>query len=165
MTEALYLLRHGIAVPHGTPGVEEDDRPLTPEGRRRSRQVARGLRALGVEVDRIVSSPLPRARETARIAAEVLGWDDRLEFADVLRAGSSAVAIAGWLAAREERRLMLVGHDPALSDLIGYLVLGEIRPVAGLRRAGVAALVRPAGATHHVLDWLARPALLRKLGR
>jgi len=45
MTE-LYVLRHGIAVPHGTPGIAEDDRPLTPEGEKRMKQIGKGLRRL-----------------------------------------------------------------------------------------------------------------------
>ena len=37
----LFLLRHGIAVEHGTPGYERDaDRPLTPKGERRLGRIA-----------------------------------------------------------------------------------------------------------------------------
>ena len=64
MTE-LFILRHGIAVPHGTPGIADDERPLTSKGEHRMRQVGRGLAALRLDVERIVTSPLPRARRTA----------------------------------------------------------------------------------------------------
>ena len=60
MTE-LFILRHGIAVPHGTQGIADDERPLTSKGERRMRQVGRGLTALRLDVERIVTSPLPRA--------------------------------------------------------------------------------------------------------
>src|SRR6267154_2788646 len=93
----LYLLRHGIAVAHGTPGVAETDRPLTPKGEKRVRQIAEGLERLGIEPDRILTSPLPRARRTAEIVAEVLGLEDRLEIADALRAGRSAGSIRTWV--------------------------------------------------------------------
>lgn len=94
--ERLYLLRHGIAVPHGTPGIEDDDRPLTPKGEKRVRQVAYGLKHLGLDVQKIVSSPLPRAYRTAEIVARVLESPDLLETADELRAGASADSIASW---------------------------------------------------------------------
>ena len=73
----LYILRHGIAVEPGTPGIPDDERPLTPKGEKRMRQIARGLRKLDLKLDRIVTSPLPRARATAEIVADVLDARDR----------------------------------------------------------------------------------------
>ncbi|MBM3462072.1 MAG: phosphohistidine phosphatase SixA, partial [Armatimonadetes bacterium] len=64
----LYILRHGIAYDHGHPDYPDDDsRPLTPKGRRRTRRIARGMRDLGLRFDAILTSPLPRARQTAEI--------------------------------------------------------------------------------------------------
>ncbi len=45
----LYILRHGIAVDPGTPGIPDDERPLTPKGEKRMRQIARGLAPAGPE--------------------------------------------------------------------------------------------------------------------
>ena len=158
--KSIYIVRHGIAVPHGTPEIADDDRPLTPEGEARTREVARGLKALKVQADAIATSPLPRARRTAEIVAEVLGMSAVLEDVDILRAGNEAEVIAEWLATRGEARLMVVGHNPAVSDLVG-LLLGHPGAIGELRRAGVAALVDE-GAGYR-LDWLARPRLLRGL--
>lgn len=159
----LYLLRHGIAVPHGTPGVREDDRPLTPEGEREVGQVSEGLKRLKVKPDRIVTSPLPRARKTAEIAAAVLGLDGRLENADVLKPGSPARAMKDWLATRDESRLMLVGHNPNLSDLLALLAgLDEGAPAFELKKAGVAALRADSGGGYRV-HWLATPKMIRRL--
>src|SRR5262249_54868870 len=108
----LYILRHGIAVEPGTPGIPDDERPLTPKGRRPIREIGRALRRRDLPLDRIVTSPLPRASATAEIAAEELGVEDRLETADVLRAGSDARAIRDWLRQRTENCLMIVGHNP-----------------------------------------------------
>ena len=58
----LFILRHGIAIPHGTPGIADDERPLTSKGERRIHQVGRGLAALRLGVEKIVTSPLPRPR-------------------------------------------------------------------------------------------------------
>lgn len=166
--QRLYLLRHGIALPHGTPDVADDDRPLTPKGERRVRQVAYGIKHLGLKLDKIVSSPLPRAYRTAEIAARVLGKPDLLETADALRAECDAPSIASWLKTRAEDRLMLVGHNPALSALIGQLVLGDGKAeICELRRAGMAALsAAPADAPdpRMRIEWIARPRLIRRLG-
>ena len=157
---ALYIVRHGIALPHDTPDVADDDRPLTPEGEARTREVAHGLKTLKVRVDAIATSPLPRARRTAEIVAEVLGLMDVLEDADILRAGNEAEVIAEWLATRGEASLMVVGHNPGVSDLVG-LLLGNAGSIGELRRVGVAALVDEGSGWR--LDWLARPRLLRGL--
>src|SRR5919204_6466934 len=66
----LLIIRHAIAVPRGTPDMADDQRPLTPKGRKRFRRAARGLAAILKRPDALLSSPLPRARETADIAAK-----------------------------------------------------------------------------------------------
>jgi phosphohistidine phosphatase len=158
----LYILRHGIAAPHGTPGVPEADRPLTPRGEDRIKDVARGLRRLELDLERIVTSPLPRARRTAEIVADSLGLGDRLEDADELRAGAAARSIRDWLSGRPEGRLMIVGHNPDLTDLVALLLglSGGTAPFE-LKKGGVATL-RSAPAGGFALDWLATPRLLRK---
>ena len=164
MTE-LFILRHGIAVAPGTPGIADGQRPLTPKGRKRVREIALGLRRLDLKLDRIVTSPLPRARSTAEIVAEVLNVASRLEIAEALKAGAAAQAVLGWLRGRDEDRLLLVGHDPTLTDLITLLVTGTLTSQVGaLKKGGVAALRPLPGSTdRYVLDWLATPRLIRRL--
>jgi phosphohistidine phosphatase len=159
----LYLLRHGIAVPHGTPEMQDDDRPLTSKGEKRMRQIGRGMRRLGLDLDRIVTSPLPRARRTAEIVADALGLADLLEDSDALRPDRSAAMIRDWALGRPEKNLMLVGHNPSFSDLIGLLIAGEHAPQVGeLKKGGLATLVaRPESGFQ--LDWLAPPRILRRL--
>jgi phosphohistidine phosphatase len=161
----LYIVRHGIAVPHDTPGIAEEDRPLTEEGRKRSRRVAEGLRLLGVAPASIVSSPLPRAWQTAEIVADELGMSSVLESADELKAGRGAASIRDWLDSRPEASLMIVGHDPAFSDLVGLLITGSLdRPICELKRAAVAALTRKREVGEgYRLDWIAPPQLLRRI--
>ena len=162
MTE-LYVLRHGIAVPHGTPDVPEDERPLTAKGRKRMRQIGRGLHRLDLEPDRIISSPLPRAWQTAEIVASELELSDRLEAADALRADRDAAAIRDWLLTLQEPRLMIVGHNPTLSTLLGLLVTGRPDlPLCELKKGGIAALSTRDGGGY-TLDWIAPPRLLRRL--
>jgi phosphohistidine phosphatase len=162
----LYVVRHGIAVPHGTPGVPDDERPLTRKGEERMRMIGRGLAAIGLEVDGIVSSPLPRALRTAQIVARELDLLNRLETSEVLSAGSEAVEIHDWLRGRTDRRLMIVGHNPAFSELVGLLVLGETgRLPLELKKGGIAALSASDSARLlYKIDWIAPPRLLCRLG-
>ena len=161
----LYILRHGIAVEHGTPGFRDDERPLTPKGERRMRQIAGGLLLLELALDRIVTSPLPRARKTAEIVADVMGIRERLEISSVLQTGSDAAAIQRWLRERSEDRLMVVGHNPTLSDLVSLLVLGSTEPlICDLKKGGIAALTRPPGSmSTYEIAWIAPPRLFRSV--
>src|SRR6478609_6869639 len=115
--DRLYLLRHGIAVPHGTEGIEDDKRPLTSQGQRRMRAIARGLKELDIKLDRILTSPLPRAAKTAEIVADVLDVAEIVEVVDPLRADRDAGSILEYLKQRDERRVMIVGHNPSFTDL------------------------------------------------
>jgi phosphohistidine phosphatase len=130
------------------------------------RQIGRGLAAFGLELDRIITSPLPRARRTAEIVAAKLGMSARLETSKVLGADSDARTIRSWLRERTESRLMIVGHNPALSDLVGLLVLGEPgRLPIVLKKGGMAALSSSAlSGQRYNLDWFAPPGMLRRLG-
>jgi phosphohistidine phosphatase len=164
MTE-LYILRHGIAVPHGLPGISEEERPLTPKGERRMRQVGRGLAALGLELDKIVTSPLPRARRTAQLVAQELGLVDSLETSTMLSAGAEPLGLRDWLRKRAEERLMIVGHNPDLSDLVSLLILGEIGKFPfELKKGGIVALTTaPHLGPLFQLDWTAPAGLVRRL--
>jgi phosphohistidine phosphatase len=160
----LYLLRHGLAVPHGTEGFADDERPLTEKGERRIRQVARGLRRLGLKLDRIVTSPLPRALRTAEIVADVLDAAFLLEESDALVPTATAESIRDWLAGRPEARIMAVGHNPSLSELLTLLLTGSPTPtICELRKGGLAAL-RDEPNRRFQVDWIARPRLIRRLG-
>jgi phosphohistidine phosphatase len=161
----LYIVRHGIAVEPGTSGIPDDERPLTPKGEKRMRQIARGLRILEIKLDRIVTSPLIRARATAEIIADALDARELLETSNVLQTGSSAPAVERWLRERTENRLMIVGHNPTLSDLLSLLVLGSTqRPICDMKKGGIAALGQNAGAKElYQLHWIAPPRLIRGL--
>ena len=159
----LYVLRHGIAVAHGTPGYEEDERPLTAKGRKRLKEQLRGFKALGVMPGRILSSPLPRARETAEIVAKGLGIEDRLELVQQLRPQASSASIRRWLDVLPGESAMIVGHDPAFSELISVLPLGAGTPrVTDLKKGGLACFqVEPTG--RYTMEWLLTPRVLRRL--
>ena len=120
----LYVMRHGEPVKRGEAGNPDDSkRPLTPQGRKRTQQIAKGLRRMEFRVDWIVSSPLARAVETAQVLAESLACRIPVEFSDTLGPEGSAEAVIALLARYPDRkRTLLVGHEPGLSELARRLI-------------------------------------------
>jgi len=139
----LYLIRHASAVPSGTPGIPDDERPLTPRGERRWRRAARGLARLLKRPDALLSSPLPRAWRTAEIAAAAWGRPAP-EPADALAGGRFEEWEALLAAYGADARVALVGHEPHLSSLLASL-LGASGGTLPFKKGGVA-VVELAGA-------------------
>lgn len=165
-------MRHGIAVPReDNPGMPDAERPLTEEGVRRTRQVVQGLGQLGITCDRIFTSPLVRARQTAEIAAQVLGLEDRVEEWAELGAGGSNEALLHRLqtAARQRRlrAVLLIGHEPQLSELTSLLLSGRPDLSVDFKKAGICCL--QGGPTPRwgqaTLRWLLTPGQFRLLGK
>ena len=67
------LIRHAESVPPGTPGVDDDDRPLTDDGRRAAAELAYELE--GYELTAMYSSPYARALETLEPLATIRGLE------------------------------------------------------------------------------------------
>jgi phosphohistidine phosphatase len=123
----------------------------------------RGFKALDVMPERILSSPLPRARETAEIVAKGLGIEDRLELVPQLRPIASAASIRRWLDVLPGDSVMIVGHDPAFSELMSVLPLGAGSPrITDLKKGGLACFqVDPTG--RYAMEWLLTPRILRRM--
>lgn len=134
----LFILRHGIAVDHGAAGYENDDeRPLTSKGERKVRMIADAMKALEISFDLILSSPLARAGETAEIVAKTLKAKKRLQLTDRLSPQESAEPLIEYLqeqGAVEE--VLLVGHEPFLSQLISLLISGSPDSSVLLKKGG-----------------------------
>jgi phosphohistidine phosphatase len=161
----LYLVRHGIAVDRTDPNCPpEVERYLTREGIKKTREVAEGVRALGVEPTLLITSPYVRAAQTAQIFAEVFEYArDKIRESAELRPGSSPAAFLKELAHLKAREVMAFGHAPHLDQLIANLV-GAHGVFTALKKAGVAALEfdSPAEAKA-TIAWLLPPKVLRRL--
>ena len=131
----LVLLRHGKAAPTGAEG--DRLRPLLPEGRQQVASVGARLQALGWWPDKAIVSPALRARQTHE--ALVPGIPG--EVADELYTGG-ALAIRQRLLDAGDGFLMIIGHNPALSELASRLtgVRVALEPAAAglLRHPGEA---------------------------
>src|SRR5687768_492507 len=111
----LFFLRHGIAEDRRS-GFPDEQRRLTAEGIDEMRDVGQGMKALGLQFEAILTSPLTRARETAELAARALGQEDRLHEEPRLASGATFSAFEAALQGRSPRdSVLLVGHEPDLS--------------------------------------------------
>jgi phosphohistidine phosphatase len=157
----LIIIRHAIAVARGTPGVPDDERPLTENGKRRFKEVARGLAQICGCPDVLLTSPLPRAAATADIAAKAWGGISPTN-EPILARGSPDEIIMVLSRYASDQRIALVGHEPMLSALLARLVGSRTGDRFTLRKGGVAHLDLPGPpAEGGRLDWLVRPKMLR----
>jgi phosphohistidine phosphatase len=160
-------MRHGIAAERVGPFAANDAaRPLTLKGRKRTKQVATGLKSLGVGFDCIVTSPLVRARETAEIVAATSRGEVPVEFCNALKPGGAFEEILSFLSkSRRYGRILLVGHEPDLSGLAARLIGAS--PVVNLTfKKGGCCLIhfdkRPEQSAGQLVWWLT-PRVLRSL--
>jgi len=165
----LYLLRHGIAVELGERGSARDaDRPLIPKGMRKVRAVAQALKSMEPEFDVIFSSPYVRARQTAEIVASAFGVEKRLKLCEHLVPGGSLRRLIEFLnrLAPKPENVLLVGHEPSLSELTSLLVFGEPGCALTLKKAGVCMMsvsrLQPGRCAS--LEWLLTPKQLELMG-
>jgi len=132
------FLRHGLAMDPSDPACPPDPlRPLTEQGKLRTRRVAQGMAHLKLQVDRIWTSPYLRAMQTAQIAAQVLGVPaDRIEQTGDLVPHADPRTIAGRL--RDATGpILCVAHAPILDGVIATLVGAQL-PVTALKKSGLA---------------------------
>jgi phosphohistidine phosphatase len=151
----LYFLRHGEADwPSWTK--PDDERPLTDFGKKEVRQVAKFLNRLKVKPGLIVTSPLPRALQTAEVAAEQL--KTKLRQDEALEPGFGISELRTVLKRHRSKVLMLVGHEPDFSSVISALTGASLK----LSKAGVALVDIDPGAQEGRLLWLFPPKFARK---
>lgn len=118
----IYLMRHAEAVPEDQ-GLSDRDRYLTRRGREAARIAARLLKAEGVELDAIVTSPLPRAVQTAELVADGLDYIDVVEALAALAPGAHPRVALGELPSRGNS-ILVVGHEPGIS-MLGALLIAQ----------------------------------------
>jgi phosphohistidine phosphatase len=118
----LYVMRHGPAQDQSDSGLD-GDRALTPSGRERVRSVAKLLVHLGEAPAAIVTSPLVRAVQTAEIVAVVtqLAPKGSVEVRREMSPSGDARDLVGALATEGRKRVLIVGHEPDLGDLVTTL--------------------------------------------
>ena len=122
MTHTIYLVRHGIAADAG-PGEHDADRALTADGKHKLKQIAAGLKLIGVAPAVILASPLRRTRETADVLQAALEAPLGVELCAALAPGHPATEVVAELRPYHDRgEVLLVGHQPDMGELASQLL-------------------------------------------
>jgi phosphohistidine phosphatase len=156
----LLLLRHGIAEERSLDRPDEKRR-LTPEGIEKMREEAKAFLRIGLKPDLVLTSPLRRCAETAKIVADTLGLTDRL-YEDERIAPGFRLGDLQKIAEQnpDAQQMMVVGHQPDLGMIAGQLIAS---PALDLKKGGLIRidtdLIQPG---RGVLVWMLAPGLLVK---
>jgi phosphohistidine phosphatase len=143
-TTELYIIRHGLAGEHGS-YKNDGDRPLTPEGIRKTQQVAKRLLELDLQFELILTSPYVRAFQTAEILQST-GLSQHLETSANLLPQGNFEAWFSWFErwqSADKKALAIVGHEPDLGQWAEFLIWGEVRNRLKLKKAGIIGLNVP----------------------
>jgi phosphohistidine phosphatase len=143
----LCFLRHGEADWRNW-DKPDDERPLTERGRKEMKRVAKFLEQLKFSPDTIITSPLPRASQTAQIVADRLGVDLKTDAS--LAHGFNLERLRRLIAKTDAECVVVVGHEPEFSHVIKDLTGGKIK----IGKAGVALLETNRSCTSGTLRWL-----------
>ena len=150
----LYFLRHGEA---DWPdwNKPDDDRPLTERGKKEMKKIAAFLEQLELPLDQIITSPLPRAKQTAEPVAE--RFDMELSEDDLLKPGFSAGQLKPLLKKYPGDAIVVVGHEPDFTNTIAALTGASLK----LSKAGLALVELDPAKMRGRLLWLIPPKIAK----
>lgn len=117
----MFIMRHGPAE-DDAPSGHDFDRALTSSGRERVARVAQALDHKGEAPRVILSSPLVRALQTAELVAQFCKPDEPVRVRREIAPGGDLRGLLMEIARSGQKRVMLVGHEPDLSELVAGLL-------------------------------------------
>ena len=163
----LFILRHGDAGRRSAVFKDDSKRPLTLDGKKEIEEISKGLLSLGIEFDYIFSSPLLRSKQTAEIVFNNLKCKNQLSELDELKPEGSKLQLYKKLSnLKQESSVLIVGHEPYLSELVGEAVSGGNSRIdlkkAGLIRIRTTAFIPK---IQGELRWLLTPKHLKRISK
>jgi phosphohistidine phosphatase len=157
----IYFLRHASAGTHLANPKKDEKRGLDKDGIEQCGYVGRALAALDVQVDALISSPLKRATQTASLVGNEMGYEGKLQTEVALRPEATFADFRRLLEkCAKQEAIMVVGHNPNLSEFLGRLISeGGSESSVDLKKGAVARVDfdRNSG----VLQWCLTPKILR----
>ncbi|RCK74481.1 MAG: Phosphohistidine phosphatase SixA [Ignavibacteriae bacterium] len=118
----IYLLRHGEAVER----YESDrTRPLSDNGIKEIRKIGEFLKKGNVLIDKIYSSPLFRAYQSAMIIGKEINFNDDIVELDLLLPESKPDEVLSYLSQIDYSSVLLVTHQPLIGSLVSILIFGR----------------------------------------
>src|SRR6476646_5946186 len=159
----LYFLRHASAGEPVSNPKKDEKRALDQTGIEQCGYVGRALAALDAQVDVIISSPLKRAAQTASLVGNEMGHEGKLQLDDALRPTASFADFRKMLDKYSRHdSLMVVGHNPTLSEFLGRSVSeGGCEAAVDLKKGAVARV--ETNRNSGLLVWCLTPKILRTL--
>jgi phosphohistidine phosphatase len=137
----LFIIRHGPAGKSLDDTKMDETRPLTKKGKKKMKDIAKGLSDMDIQFDRIVTSPLVRCSETADILSKCCVDKKSVEPIDALRPGGSSDELIGYLNALDGvNTVAIVGHEPFLSEFASYCLAKSKNSFIDLKKGGIIAL-------------------------
>jgi phosphohistidine phosphatase len=162
----VFFLRHGEAGNRVSIPSKDVERALTESGKKEIEEIAESFRRMDLEFDEIVSSPLARARETAEIVANAQKKSGKVELWEELRPEGNRLDLFRKLSRlRQDAYILLVGHEPYLSNVIGEIISGSLASKIKIKKGGLARVQitsfapKPSGE----LWWLLTPRQLKRM--
>jgi phosphohistidine phosphatase len=159
----VYFLRHANAGNHLANPKKDEKRALDKEGIEQCGYVGRALAALDVQVDTVISSPLKRATQTAALIGNEMGHEGKLQIDAALRPQATFAEFRKLVDKyAQQEAIMVVGHNPNLSEFLGRVISDAGCEAAVELRKGAVARVelrRTSGSLH----WVLTPKVLRAL--
>jgi len=127
MSRTLILLRHGKS----DWDTEDDDfnRPLKKRGKNASTQAGKWLRQNKFTPDFVITSTAKRAVQTAELACDAMGIRNKNIYRQkhIYLATPEELLFSLEDCPKQARRVMLVGHNPGLEELLYFLVDGNVK--------------------------------------
>ncbi len=159
----IYFLRHASAGKAYSNPKKDESRPLDEEGILQARYVGRMLANLDVQVEQIISSPLKRALQTASLVANELAFEGEVQRDDALRPESEVAQFQAMVARyRKYEAIMVVGHNPSLTEFLAKAVSSASGPAHIEIKKGAVAKVEMNGRSG-TLQWLVTARIARSL--
>ena len=161
----LYLLRHASAGMRRVNPLLDVKRPLDKEGKQHCLHLAHVLRALKIQFDLIVSSPLKRALQTASLVGTETAYDGQILLSNALAPAGAYPDFQKLLhECAGHEHLLVVGHNPNLTSFLGSLIVPQTDMAAArvrLRKGTIARVNLDRGPA--VLQGLLDPRTIRAL--
>jgi phosphohistidine phosphatase len=141
----LFLIRHAEALPLGQGSATDADRPLSSRGQTQARGLGQYFKTSAIHLERILSSPLLRARQTAEEMRSEMGSEaPPLAVSEALAPGGKRRKLARFLREFGATPLAVVGHQPDLGLFAGWLI-GSKKAQIELAKGGLAKITCPEG--------------------
>jgi phosphohistidine phosphatase len=137
----LYLMRHAIAIDANNV-IEDNLRPLTEKGRKKLSGIVQNLKRLDINFEIILTSPYVRARQTTDMLADGLGIKQKnvFESENLCPPGFGDGLIDEICTHQGVENILIVGHEPCISQLIGILIAGDPDLDIEIKKAGLCKL-------------------------